>query len=346
MNPDRNAVYWSVPLGRWFSTNIRVSLFFPLLVLCLAASGRLGSIEVGLTFGLVLFLSVLLHEFGHVIAARMTGGDAEDILITPFGGLAFCMPAPNLSSRFRTTAGGPLVNLALCALTLPAVVTSSSEQTIRDCFNPFIFPTLELSTASASTLIQPLLLIVFTANWLLLLINLLPVHPLDGGRMLHVLLQSRMEGIVARTYYLRVGLICGWLMVLAGLWIENTWLMAIAAVVISLNLNETYQLQFQGETEESFMGYDFSQGYTSLERSLDDDVFDDDSRPTQPGLLARWKAQREEDRQRRQAEEDRDMELRLDELLDKLHSGGEASLTAAEKKQLKEISARLRERKA
>ena len=345
MNPDRNAVYWSLPLGSWFSTQIRVSVFFPLLILMLAASKRLGSIEVGLAFGLVLFFSVLLHEFGHVIAARMTGGDGDEILITPFGGLAFCMPAPTFSSRFRTVAGGPLVNLALCALTLPAVVTLSSEQAIRDFLNPFVFPTLELSGASASTLIQPLLLIVFTANWLLLLINLLPVHPLDGGRMLHLLLQSRMEGPAGRTIYLRIGLICGWVMVLAGLWIENTWLMAVAAVVISLNLTETYQMHFQSETEESFMGYDFSQGYTSLERSLDDDDLDAPS-PSQPGMLARWKAQREEDRLRRQAEEDRDMERRLDELLDKLHSGGEASLTAAEKKQLKEISARLRERKA
>jgi len=345
MNPDRNAVYWSLPLGNWFSTQIRVSVFFPLLILMLAASKRLGSIEVGLAFGLVLFVSVLLHEFGHVIASRMTGGDGDEILITPFGGLAFCMPAPTFSSRFRTVAGGPLVNLALCALTLPAVVTSSSEQTIRDCLNPFIFPTLELSGTSAGMLIQSLLLIVFTANWLLLLINLLPVHPLDGGRMLHILLQSRMEAPVGRTVYLRIGLICGWVMVLVGLWMENTWLMAIAAVVISLNLNETYQMHFQPEAEESFMGYDFSQGYTSFERSLDDDELGGQG-GSRPGLLARWKAQREEDRQRRQAEEDRDMERRLDELLDKLHTGGDASLTAAEKKQLKEISARLRERKA
>ncbi len=343
MNPDRNAVYWSLPLGSWFATRIRVSVFFPLLILVLAASRRLGSIEVGLTFGLVLFLSVLLHEFGHVIAARMTGGDGDEILITPFGGLATCNPAPTFASRFGSVAGGPLVNLALCILTLPAVVTTSSEM-LRDCLNPFVFPSLEVSADSVTSLVEPLLLIVFTANWLLLLINLLPVHPLDGGRMLHVLLQSRMESYVARSVYLRIGLICGWVMVLAGLLLENTWLMAIAAIVISLNLTETYQMHFQGETEESFMGYDFSQGYTSLERSLTDDG--EDKRPTQPGLLARWKAQREEDRQRRQAEEDRNMEQRLDELLDKLHSQGEAALSSTEKKQLKEISARLRERKA
>lgn len=343
MNSDRNAVYWSLPLGSWFATRIRVSVFFLLLILVLAATRRLGSVEVGLAFGLVLFLSVLLHEFGHVIAARMTGGDGDEILITPFGGLAFCMPAPTFSSRFRTAAGGPLVNLALCALTLPAVVTASSERTIRECFDPFTFPTIELSGVSAATLIQPMLLIVFTANWLLLLINLLPVHPLDGGRMLHVLLQTRLDGFAARTVYLRVGLITGWLMVLAGLVLENTWLMAIAAVVISLNLTETYQMQMQGETEESFMGYDFSQGYTSLERSLGEDDLEESGKVS-PGLLARWKAQREAERARRQAEQDRQMERRLDELLDKLHSGGEAALTAAEKRQLRDISARLRER--
>ena len=63
-------------------------------------------------------------------------------------------------------------------------------------------------------------------------------------------------------------------------------------------------------------------------------------------MLDRWRAQREEERLRRQEEDDREMERRLDELLAKLHVGGEASLSSAEKRQLREISDRIRNRKS
>jgi stage IV sporulation protein FB len=99
-------------------------------------------------------------------------------------------------------------------------------------------------------------------------------------------------------------------------------------------------MQRQEYGEESFMGYDFSQGYTSLEQSNTDEFEVDD----QPGVLARWRAQREEEKRQKQEEEDRDMERQLDLLLEKLHTHGDGSMTATEKRRLQDISDRLRQR--
>jgi uncharacterized protein YpiB (UPF0302 family) len=61
-------------------------------------------------------------------------------------------------------------------------------------------------------------------------------------------------------------------------------------------------------------------------------------------VLARWRAQREEEKRQKQEEEDRDMERQLDQLLEKLHQHGDGALTASEKSRLQDISERLRQR--
>lgn len=333
MNTDRNAFSWSLPLGTWFAVRVRISVFFLLIMLVLCH--RLGSVSLGLTFGGILFLSVLFHEFGHVFAARTTGGDGDEILITPLGGLAMCMPAPTFVSRFGTVAGGPLVNLILCLITLLPVLQSPHT---ADCLHPFVFPNIVLG-GSVQQVIPALLLMLFMANWLLLLINLLPVHPLDGGRMLYLLLSAKLESFVARTVYLRIGAFCGLIFLIAGLLYDNTLVMLVGAIILPLNIVESQQPQTQDASEESFMGYDFSQGYTSLEQS--GQAYGEEH---SPGWLARRKAQREEDKRRREEEDDRAMAQELDRLLEKVHVHGEDSLTSAEKRQLRDISNRLRDR--
>ena len=334
MNPDRSAAFWSLPLGNWFAVRVRMSIFFPLIALALCF--RLGTPAVGLSFALILFISVLAHEFGHVLASRVTGGDGDEILLTPMGGLAFCYPAPTFQSKFWTVAGGPMVNVFLCLIALVQVLNSAH---VEACFNPFDFPHLEMS-GGASVVVPALGLMLFKANWLLLLVNLLPVHPLDGGRMLQLLLNTRLDAHVARTWYLRAGAVVGIALLICGLIYDNTWVMLVGAIIIPLNLCESFQMQIQDPSEESFMGYDFSQGYTSLEQSGPDELEGED----RPGVLARWKAQREEEKRVKQEEEDLDMERQLDLLLEKLHTHGDSALTASEKRRLQDISERLRQR--
>jgi len=319
---------WSMPLGTWFGVTVQVSLLFVLIIPAFCI--HLGGVRTGLTFSLILFLSVLLHEFMHILAARITGGFGDTVQITPFGGLAMCHPAPTLASQLWTPGAGPVSNLALCLI---MAVPLWQLGTLASGLNPFAFPEVSLTNAS---LLPDLAMLVFKANWLLFLVNLIPVHPLDGGRILHTWLNHRMDSIRGRDIYVRTGSISGALLVLAGLLLSIPFVMLIGTMVLVLNVYELFQLQTQTpDTEESFLGYDFSQGYTSLER-------DSPNSGHEPGLIDRWKSQRDEKRRAREEQQEQEMAGQLDRLLDKLHQHGEDALTPSEKRQLKEISARMR----
>src|SRR5688572_11604821 len=73
-----------------------------------------------------LFLIVLLHEFGHVMACRQTGGVANEIVLWPLGGVALVKPPPRPAAQLWTTAGGPLINVVLWPVLLVALWASNN----------------------------------------------------------------------------------------------------------------------------------------------------------------------------------------------------------------------------
>lgn len=120
---------------------------------------------------LALFVIVTLHEFGHALACKQVGGRADQIVLWPFGGVAYVAPPPRPAATLWCIAAGPLVNVAL----LP--VLSVFVLLTRWLDWPASFP-------DADTF--------FTAVWfinvVLLVFNLLPIYPLDGGQIFQSLL--------------------------------------------------------------------------------------------------------------------------------------------------------------
>jgi Zn-dependent protease len=115
---------------------------------------------------LALFGIVLLHEFGHAFACRMTGGKADEIILWPLGGVAFVKPPPRPSALLWSIAAGPMVN----ALLVP------------------ILALLSLVVAGGGADIKRLVHTVSFLNLVLLIFNILPIYPLDGGQILRALL--------------------------------------------------------------------------------------------------------------------------------------------------------------
>src|SRR5437660_2614749 len=118
----RDPFTWSLPLGRLFGITVRIHFLFLLFVFVMwvkvAADPKMpqGAGSAMLMLMILVFFSVLLHEFGHCFAARMVDGDAHEVLLWPLGGLAQCELPHVPRAHFICAAGGPAVNLLLCAL--------------------------------------------------------------------------------------------------------------------------------------------------------------------------------------------------------------------------------------
>ncbi|HZU38313.1 MAG TPA: site-2 protease family protein [Gemmataceae bacterium] len=164
---------------------------------------------------LTLFGIVLLHEFGHALVCRQVGGRANQIVLWPLGGIAYVNPPPRPGAVLWSIAAGPLVNVFLVPLTLGCFLIGSV-----------------LGWRESLPDVNHYLLTVVVMNISLLVFNLLPVYPLDGGQILQALLwfvvgQARSLMIVSV-----IGIIAGGSLVLLALAVRGFWLGLIAAFVV------------------------------------------------------------------------------------------------------------------
>jgi Zn-dependent protease len=120
---------------------------------------------------LTLFGIVLLHEFGHALACRQVGGEAHRIVLWPLGGIAYVSPPARPGAVLWSIAAGPLVNLVLVVPTVALGVYAYGAGW------KLAYPDLFRFVS-----------ILWQMNLGLLILNLLPVYPLDGGQILHALL--------------------------------------------------------------------------------------------------------------------------------------------------------------
>jgi Zn-dependent protease len=120
---------------------------------------------------LALFLIVLTHEFGHSLACRQVGGTANRIMLWPLGGVAFVDPPQRPGATLWSIAAGPLVNVALM---LPLGAANHMSQTF-----------------GWQQSMPDLAIFIYSVSWIntrLLIFNILPIFPLDGGQILRSLL--------------------------------------------------------------------------------------------------------------------------------------------------------------
>ena len=163
---------------------------------------------------LSLFLIVLTHEFGHQLACRQVGGKTHDIILWPLGGVAYVSPPQRPGAQLWSIAAGPLVNVILVPI-LSVLVSMSSH----------------LHWYASHPNLYELIHSIWTINFWLLIFNMLPIYPLDGGQIL----RSLMWFVVGRANSLLVASMIGFIgvagLVIKAISVQSLWLGLIAGFI-------------------------------------------------------------------------------------------------------------------
>lgn len=319
MDFRQNPFLLGFSVGHLFATRVRVSIWFPALAVVFCA--RLG-MQLGLIVTVILAFSILVHEFFHVFAARWTGGSGEEIVLWPLGGLAFVKTAPTFTSEFWTAFAGPISNGLLCLLSLPVVLSTGM---FWDSLYLVYLPPVQLTESMATDLAA----LVFSINFKLMLLNLLPVHPLDGSRMLMSVAKQYYDSSLARVGTLWVGLIICIILLLAGVMVESTDISFLGFLLTTFCMQEFMMVQIMQRFGDVFM-----------EESYLDSAYDEEDVPLGP--IERWKQRRAEKRRMKEERQQRETAARVDELLAKVHNEGMDSLSDEERRFLQQASSRYR----
>jgi Zn-dependent protease len=350
----RDPFFWSIPLGRIFGITVRVHVLFPVvalgLILRYAVKQDLapGTWIDGVWLTGLLFISVLLHEFGHCFAARWVDGDATEIMMWPLGGLASVDLPHEPRAHFITAAAGPAVNFLLAGLCV-FLLAFTTDLGYQPLWNPLTSVLrhnstgmIELWTWNNQFLevhqVWPIVLArLFWVNWTLFLLNVLLVcYPLDGGRMLQSILWPSLGYRQATLAVIYTGFVFTVVVGLISIVYEELLVFCLAIFIYVSCRTQLFVLETGGD--EGLFGYDFSQGYTSLERD-------------QPNITTkrtswwkRWRDRRAARKLQRELETREADERRLDELLEKVQKLGMSALTDEERRFMKRVSDRYRNR--
>jgi Zn-dependent protease len=345
---------WTIHLGRWGGVQVRLHfllILFAALSLLEAALADGHPVVPAAAWLLMLLASLLLHEAGHAAAALRLGLEPDDVRLWPLG---------NLTSPGHVAAGRSVESVIVAAsglivsgtLALSAAIALNLMADARMVFNPF---GNELGggaplLADGKTYAAPLSAVWFLGwfgylNWVIFLANLIPAAPLDMGRVLRGLTDSpwgsgSRDGMIS-TWTARV---CSVVLVIGGLIriVMGSYggfaLIALGIFLYLLARLESRMMDEGGFFEDTVFGYDFSQGYTSLEAGPAT------VRPAREGALARWRRRRSELRLQRQAAREAAEEQRMDAILDKIHREGRQMLSLEEQRFLVRVSAKYKNR--
>ncbi len=311
-----NPFSWAVPLFTAFRIRVKIHVLFIVLVITQliwsASSSTMGVGYRALGMGL-LFVIVLLHEFGHCFACRWVKGEADEILMWPLGGLAMCRPPGSWQAHLVTAVGGPMVNVALLPV-LGGALLALGQGWESVIFNPFT-PSVPLGAIGKWGIVG--LWLAYYTNLILLAFNVLcPVFPLDGGRILQCLLWKRMGFERSMDIATRVGLVGAGVLFVLGMVGSQTTLMAIALFGGMTCWIERKRLAFMGDAGGFAMA-----GMASASDRRERTAFEKAAKKQAAEREARARIQRE-----------------VDQILEKISREGMGSLTKKERQTLEQAS--------
>lgn len=233
-----------LPLGRYFGIPLYVHWTFSLLLLAVGLErmrndGRWQDALLSICIVLTVYLCVTLHEYGHAMMAKAFGVGTRDITLLPIGGVARLERMPRQPSQELLIAvAGPAVNVVIASLLIAGMVlwglaTTGPMGAINNALEAI--DTDQITFAG-------FVLIILLANVALIVFNMIPAFPMDGGRVLRSLLAMVMDYPRATWWASRIGLGCAFLM--GGIAILNSYyvMLFIAFFVAWAGMSEARQV--------------------------------------------------------------------------------------------------------
>jgi Zn-dependent protease len=325
----------SVPLFTAFGIRVRAHAMLILAVVLILLFGMgFGRPIDRLIASAALFGIVLLHEFGHCFAARWVGGTADEIIMHPLGGLALASPPKRPWPTFVTVAGGPAVNIVICAMTATIlwVVFGAHAWNLLNG-QAMALAWFKVATAGENLSIWGVWVFwIHLTSWGLFVFNMLPIYPLDGGQVLQSILWPRFGYYKSMLFAATTGIVGGIGMIALGLAMMNLFLALIGVMGVLNCVNLRRMLVAEGP-------WAFQDEDSPYAASLGAKVYTEPAKTKTKHL-----SKRVIKRAKRREEAERAEQAKVDEILAKVSAQGMHSLTWWEKRTLKRATERQRKR--
>lgn len=343
---------WSIDLGRWAGTRVRLHLFFLIFAVGKLLGAAWEKQAPGLAALVVLaWLGILACSLAWKFTAQFVMGyrlgyEREEVRVWPLGDLGRSGLTPDDRSieAVWSVLSGMVANLAVAVSVYVGLRMAGSTMTL----NPFGHsefggaPTLASGAAASAFTATWWIGEIGYVNWVLFLVNMIPALPLDGGRILRPILAARSPDALIGPWTARaIAIVLALVGLVRWLYLKRPGsgeLFALALMIEWMVRLEARGYEDGGFFDDGVFGYDFSQGYTSLEGSAAT------VRPPRESALKRWRRKRADEKKRKQAAEDAAEESRMDDILAKIHESGRTSLSDEEERFLVRVSARYKKR--
>lgn len=203
---------------------IRLHFTFLLFLLWVGLAGPNGAGGLSIAYVLALFLCVVLHELGHSVVAQRCGIPVLDITLYPIGGVARIEKRPTAKQELAIAVAGPAVNVVIALLLWGALTALKA---------PSLLTLLQSPVQTLPVFLAKVLL----ANITLVLFNLIPAFPMDGGRVLRALLALNMPPARATAIAATIGQTIA---IGAGIWaiFGHQWFLMFIAFFIYLGAGQ------------------------------------------------------------------------------------------------------------
>lgn len=220
----------SLTVGQIHGIDVKVHPTFGLVLLWVVyewggKTGGLGAVAFGLVLMTLVFACVVLHELGHAVMAQHFNIRVHDITLVPIGGVARIEQNPTVpASEILIAVAGPAVNVAIAVALAPVVILVGLVGGFDVLGTYLVEPTLAAPAG--------LLIYLLAMNIMLVLFNLLPAFPLDGGRVLRATLLRYTDRERATSIAVVIAQVMALLLAAVGVWLKDFGLPVIAVFIL------------------------------------------------------------------------------------------------------------------